>query len=256
MFVLTQDGSPTLYDEKYKEHHHSLIGAYTEARYKFVEPAIFLINSLVNNNQKIRLLDLPFGLGYNFIATLKYCDLNYKKFFLEALAVEKNINILEKINSFPADHELKNYFNILNFNILNNTKNNFNIKNNRFFLEVKIADLLELLPSLVENNKKFDIIMYDPFSPRVAPELWQKNSVLKYFHELLDTNGMFITYTASNKVRRGLLDLNFKIFPVPAVGRKSSGTLALKSINNMQIFKNLENFSQEMLEKILKTTSY
>ncbi|HEY9885644.1 MAG TPA: hypothetical protein V6C96_00140, partial [Vampirovibrionales bacterium] len=65
-FVITQDGSPTIYDVQTGEHHHSLIGAYTEGFYKFAEVA----RPILEKKEKVRILDLPFGLGYNLIATL------------------------------------------------------------------------------------------------------------------------------------------------------------------------------------------
>ena len=109
---------------------------------------------------------------------------------------------------------------------------------------------MEILPVLARENKKYDLIFYDPFSPRVAPELWSKTNVLSHFFSCLDDNGLFITYTASNKVRKGLEELGFMISPSVSVGRKMPGTITSKNQKPSQFF------TEETLEKIRKSKSY
>ena len=92
-FVITQDGTPTLWDSQVGEHHHSLIGAYTEARYKFVEIALPIIKS----KSRVSLLDLPFGLGYNLIATLKTIDDLALNCFVDCVAIEKDLEVIRQI---------------------------------------------------------------------------------------------------------------------------------------------------------------
>ena len=185
-FVYTQDGSVTLYDWKSGEHHHSLIGAYTEAYEKFIE----LSQNIIHNNQEIKILDLPFGLGYNLVALLKYLDKNNFKNKISCTAIEKDINIINKIADYPDCqdiHELSKYFQIIN--------------SQPDYLDLKIGDLRDILPSLEE---KYNLIYYDPFSPRTMPELWTQNILSEFARLLNKKQGLFITYTASNKVRRGL----------------------------------------------------
>ena len=256
-FVITQDGSPTLFDFHYKEHHHSMIGAYTEARYKFIEESLPVIKNLVRNNKKeIRLLDLPFGLGYNFVALLKYLkeetgEIKEKTFKISCFACEKDKEVIKKISEFPLEHELKNYFRLLEKLVHTNLSDN-KIQGEDFRLSLFLGDLLDFLPRLSESHKEnFDLIFYDPFSPRTAPELWSKENVLKYFYELLDENGLFITYTASNKVRKGLLELGFEIYPSSPIGRKMPGTLASKSKLLKERF-----FTEETQSKINRAESY
>lgn len=234
-FVITQDESPTIYDETFKEHHHSLVGAYTEAFYKFAKLAEYIIKS----ETKIKLLDLPFGLGYNLIATL---DLSGNQTFIECTAIEKDFQIIEQIAFCPFKKDLKEKFNKIKALSSGQKK----IEQNNFSVNLIIDDLLVALPKLEE---KFNLIYYDAFSPRVAPELWAKETVLKYLAQNLDESGLLITYTASNKVRKGLLELGLNIAPTEAIGRKMPGTIVSKQ-------KLINRFSQETWQKIQKAQSY
>jgi hypothetical protein len=42
-FATTNDGSPTIWDESVGEHHHSMVGAYTEAKFKFASVALSIL---------------------------------------------------------------------------------------------------------------------------------------------------------------------------------------------------------------------
>ncbi|MDJ0624995.1 MAG: MnmC family methyltransferase [Candidatus Caenarcaniphilales bacterium] len=248
-FVKTKDGSPTIYDPETGEHHHSLIGSYTEARYKFAEVA----RSIIQKKSRINLLDLPFGLGYNLIATLdvlreventskKDNGNSVKQKFLECVAVEKDRKVIEAIGYYPWQEPLKGKFVQLK-NVLNEGNQ---IEAKDFSLNLIIDDLLLVLPKI---HQSFDLIFYDPFSPKTSPDLWSREKVLKFFYELLAPGGLLITYTASNKVRKGLQEVGFYIAPSVAVGRKMPGTIASK--------EPLEaSFSEETFEKIQKASSY
>jgi len=236
-FITTEDGSPTIFDENFGEHHHSLIGAYTEARYKFTEVS----RCIWSDRDSIKLLDLPFGLGYNFIAALEQCQLNDT--FVECLAIEKERSVIKKIADFPANHSLKEYFDLL----LPLAAGKRSISCEDFSLDLRVGDLLEILPEI---TGEFDLIFYDPFSPRVASALWSEESVLFHLHRLLSEDGMLATYTASPKVRKGLLNLGFKVGPSVAVGRKMPGTLASKR------YPLKEEFSAEMKKRISRSKPY
>jgi tRNA U34 5-methylaminomethyl-2-thiouridine-forming methyltransferase MnmC len=237
-FVITNDGSPTIYDPSFKEHHHSLIGAYTEARYKFAE----LSKNILEQKNKVQLLDLPFGLGYNLIATIDLAEQLPNKPFIECTAIEKDLSVIQQIAVCPFEDDLQTKFNSLKALSFGENK----ICANNFSVELIIADLRETLPRL---HKTYDLIFYDPFSPKTAPELWSKENVLFHLARLLSQDGLLITYTASNKVRKGLQEVGLNILPGAAVGRKMPGTIASKN-------KLAGGFTEETLAKILKAQSY
>jgi chorismate dehydratase len=237
-FVITQDGSPTLYDAAFGEHHHSLIGAYTEARYKFAEVA----HQQLQSKPQIKILDLPFGLGYNFVATLNLAQELPTKPFIKCTAIEKDFEVIQKIAQCPFGEPLQPSFNLLKPLSFGSTE----IQNSCFSLNLVLEDLLLALPKLKDT---FDLIYYDPFSPKVAPELWSSENVLRHFYRLLADDGLLITYTASNKVRKGLLELGLQIGPGPAVGRKMGGTVASKTQVTFL-------FNEDIWCKVKKAKSY
>lgn len=254
-FIITQDGTPTIYDTKYQEHHHSLIGAYTEARYKFVEMAL----PIIKQKSRIQLLDLPFGLGYNLIATLKTIHDLKLSVFLESTAIENDFEIIKQIAELAKNQEIWKDNNIdLNhyFSLIAGHSNQVNhIERANFTSSLIIDDLLRALPKLTDNS--FDIIYYDSFSPRVVPALWSKESVLFHLNRILKVDGILITYTASNKVRKGLLELGLNIAPSNPVGRKMPGTIASKKALSLLFRESqIESFSEETMNKIKKAQSY
>ncbi|MDX1918911.1 MAG: MnmC family methyltransferase [Candidatus Caenarcaniphilales bacterium] len=213
-FVITSDGSPTIYDPAFGEHHHSLVGAYTEARYKFAEVA----RSSLEKKAQVNLLDLPFGLGYNLIATLDL-ELPVK---IKCTAIELDERVIGAIKNCLFDRSLKKKFEIL-YPLSDGVRE---LGHDLFELKLLIGDLREVLPTLAPAS--FDLIYYDSFSPRASPELWSFDRVLKPLADLLTIDGLMITYTASPKVRKGLKEAGLYIAPGPAVGRKCPGTIAAK----------------------------
>ena len=66
----TKDGSVGLYDCKTEDIYHSVYGAYSEAYDKFILPSD--IASYLSKNNKIKVLDLCYGIGYNTKSFLNY----------------------------------------------------------------------------------------------------------------------------------------------------------------------------------------
>ena len=60
----TDDGSVGLYSDEVNDIYHSQFGALSEAYEKFILPA--KIDEFIKNNNKIKVLDICFGIGYNF----------------------------------------------------------------------------------------------------------------------------------------------------------------------------------------------
>jgi|GEM_PF-2055985 len=264
IYKATKDGSFTLYDQFLCEHHHSLIGAYTEARYKYVEPARIIFNQKLNQGlskekKTIKVLDVPFGIGYNSIATIKYLEENQSNYLsdfkLEILAIENNKEVIQKIKSFSqfSGSELSDYFKLISSLSEKSLLKNENLRYLDFQIELLEKDLFQILPVLANSKYQnyFDLVYFDPFSFRNRPEFWSKQKVLFFISKLLNDSGLFITYSSSKKVRKALLELDLQISPSFPVGRKSPGTLAFKK-RNLSLSNLLTSFDQELLERINK----
>ena len=96
---ITEDGSPTLYNNNFKEYYHSKSGALEEAFEKFVNPC--KIKELASNNN-IKILDIGFGLGYNVIAAIDTALKQNKKCVIEIISLEKNL-ILNKLKKLKPN---------------------------------------------------------------------------------------------------------------------------------------------------------
>lgn len=66
--VITEDGTLSLYNEDVKDVYHSKIGAYIESLKKFIIPSEIL--DFVKSNNKVKILDVCYGLGYNTKTTI------------------------------------------------------------------------------------------------------------------------------------------------------------------------------------------
>ena len=76
-FYYTLDGSLGLYSHSDNDVYHSKFGALTEAWEKFILPSN--INYLLCNKDKINVLDVCYGIGYNSKTLISYL-LKFKKF--------------------------------------------------------------------------------------------------------------------------------------------------------------------------------
>lgn len=98
----TNDGSVGLYSTDFNDIYHSATGALTEAYEKFIYPVDF--NNLLQKD-KIKVLDICYGIGYNSKSFLNfifenYCRKNFsKKYFLSKHYIDKihTNNILQTL---------------------------------------------------------------------------------------------------------------------------------------------------------------
>lgn len=96
-FYYTQDGSVGLYSYADDDVYHSKFGALTEAWEKFILPAD--IDSKLNKQANIRVLDVCYGIGYNTKALMSYVInsdekiFKRKKFFQKIKSIYNNDSI-------------------------------------------------------------------------------------------------------------------------------------------------------------------
>ena len=136
-FLITDDNSVGLYNTEVKDIYHSRSGAYKEAYDKFVEP-ILSLNTFKNRN-KIKVLDICYGIGYNTKCLLNTID-SCIQIEIDALEYDKNLVCLsplikdnikdDELKIFLIYQLLKNDINIVELeNIIQNTNNDFLTQN-------------------------------------------------------------------------------------------------------------------------------
>lgn len=232
--IKTEDGSYTLNSNEVSgksETMHTQHGAITESVEKFVKP------SLLENKKNIKVLDICCGLGYNAAALIDYLDplsnedinlsLDMVEISTETVAagllvpspVQSHLNIKKAYEEELIKQKFAK-FNLVEHKIPSN-----------LFLNVIIDDARKAVLDLKEDF--YDAIFLDPFSPSKAPELYSVE-FLKVLKKIIKNDGVISTYTSAAPVRAAFVEAGFHIGEGPCFGRKSGGTVASLSLENIK----------------------
>lgn len=248
--VITRDGTKTLYNFEYQEAYHSTkAGAYTESLEKFVIPSG--LEKLVKDGKKVHILDVGFGLGYNVATAVNFSRKLSDKASLEIMSIEKDENFLDKIKCIEYPESLKEEYKLITsleadvINIGGNSLKCYRKNIDNISITVLVIDGRKGIQILKSEGRKFDIVFYDPFSPKVNTEMWTYD-ILKLISDIIKDDGIFLTYSNAIPVKVALLKAGFNIAYIKPVGRKSPSIAASKS-GIIQVV------GREEIEKILKS---
>lgn len=196
--IESSDGSYTLYSENFGEFYHSTKdGALSEALYKHIIPALSIMEK-----DKINILDINFGLGFNSFTTI-YTLLNSKK-EVTIHSPEIDGDLVKSLKDFPYPKIFEPIKDI----ILEVAENGF-YESDRFKIYVHIGDAREFLKSW--SGDKFNIVYQDAFSPAVTPKLWSVE-YFKLIRNVVSCDVVLTTYSSSTPVRLSMYENGFKIF--------------------------------------------
>ena len=229
--ALTQDGSWTLLHPAHGEGCHSDAGAWTQARERYAA-VIADLPEATKARGCVRLLDIGTGLGLNLAAALEACEARGLKLDATSLELDPTVlvaafalfrreptcsdghrRILDALEArweaqgppphAPATAALESRGHRLNW-ILGDAR----------------RTLLEL-----SEDRRFDVVFLDPFSPRVDPPLWDADFLAEVARRM-DPGARLSTYTVALRVRVALARAGLSVGQGPPVGRKAAGTLA------------------------------
>ncbi|MGK7886507.1 MAG: tRNA (5-methylaminomethyl-2-thiouridine)(34)-methyltransferase MnmD [Crocosphaera sp.] len=216
---LTDDGSYTFFSEQFEELFHSHSGAKQEAQYKFIEPC--KIKEKVTIKNKIKILDICYGLGYNAAVALENIWSINPKIKVELFALENDISVpLQTIKSNLLD----NFSNGV-IESLKSLANYQKIKNNRLNAQLLLGDARQTIKTIINQKFLADAIFLDPFSPPKCPQLWTVEFI-ELVSQCLEKDGHLATYSCAASVRTALQLTGLKIGATRSVGRRSPGTIA------------------------------
>ncbi len=217
---ITADGSPTLYSEEYGELYHHSSGAFLESRDRYVV-GCRVIDRLRIAGQ-LQILDIGFGLGFNVALAVE-------EFLQEAPGARLEVVSLEK-NPISVDR----------WQTLSRALSNPSIPPLIATLlaegsaELRTSEggvvSLQIVVGRAENSigglaRGFGAVFLDPFSPGRNPELWTPQ-FLTAVRRTVEEGAILATYSAATRVKVALLEAGWRIGAGPAVGGKSTGTLA------------------------------
>jgi tRNA U34 5-methylaminomethyl-2-thiouridine-forming methyltransferase MnmC len=217
--IPTGDGSLTLHSAEFNENMHSLSGAYEEALLKHVIPS----GVLKLKSDRIAVLDVGFGIGYNTLALLAgLADINYAGMI--------------SVVSFEAERSFLPFMETVTFNDARDDVYGFIKKAYRdayadegnASIRILFSDARVSIRALAD--AAFDAVFFDPYSPSRNPELWSVEFFREVFR-IMSARGVLTTYSSAPQVRSALLEAGFIIGRGPSVGGKREGTLAAKSDN-------------------------
>lgn len=198
--VMTGDGSQTLYSAEFDETYHSdRDGALYETLQKHVLSAF----RLKGEQEKLMILDICFGLGYNTLATLYYIQKKKLATKIHIISPEIDRGLVESLASFVYPREFAALLPIIEA-----LSRDLFYEDAQFRIEILIGDARQLLPQIKE---KFDIVYQDAFSPAHNPMLWTR----EYFAQIrsmIKEDGVLTTYSIAADVRMGLHENGFNLF--------------------------------------------
>jgi tRNA U34 5-methylaminomethyl-2-thiouridine-forming methyltransferase MnmC len=218
-WVITGDGSRTLFNPAIGEHYHSKHGAFNESKHVFLQSG--LVHFLqMNSSRQVSVLEVGFGTGLNFLLSADYCTQNHIN--LEYLGIE----------AFPLDRDLiseTGYQNYLSIELWErflavypnalNQRMELNANCRLSIDQSKLADFI--------TQDQFDIIYFDAFAAIHQPEMWTTEA-LERVCQYLKPGGVFVTYAITGNLKRSMKSLGFSIEKAPGAPGKREMLRATK----------------------------
>jgi len=194
--ITTKDGSKSLFLPEMNETYHSKFGAKNESNHVFINAGFKQIKK-----DELAILEVGFGTGLNVLLTYFEAQKSQQKIFYES--IEKfplPEKILPEINNFNNTDYREIFIKIhqVDWQQAINLSENFILLKNQ-------VDLLDY-----HTDKKFDLIYFDAFAPDKQPELWTE-LVFNKLYNVLNKNGILVTYSAKGSVRRTMQAVGFEV---------------------------------------------
>lgn len=220
--VLCEDGTNTLYSKEFDEPYHSTKdGALHESLEKHVKPAF----SLKKNQEKLIILDICFGLGYNTFATLYYIKKHQLKIKVHILSPEFDEGLVRSLDTFAYPSEFEEIK-----HIIQTISQKFYYEDEQFKIEILLGDARQSIPKIKE---KIDIIYQDAFSPAHNPLLWTREH-FSDIRAICHNDAILTTYSTAAAIRLGLYENGFFIFVHRAEMMRYSTVASLKLLDGLE----------------------
>lgn len=213
--IITADNTETFFNESVGESYHSQTGAVEEALKKYAIPCN--IKELAKTG-KIRILDFCFGLGYNSAMAISIALEENPDCEIEVIGLENDAGIISQIQDVnPPIAYFKNYKQLNPLHL--------EFRDGNVTVKVLLGDARETVNKLPFNY--FDAVFYDPFSPKIMPELWEV-SLFEAIYKVMKASAVLATYSCARMVRENMSTAGLFYDDGPIVGRRGPGTIATK----------------------------
>lgn len=218
-FVITGDGSKTLYNAEIGECYHSKHGAVQESRHVFIKTGL---DHYVQQTGAldVAILEVGFGTGLNFLQTADY--IRDKSFRMDYVGIEGFPLPLDTIAATGYDETV-------DAGVWSAYVNNYE---GALQQSVRIHERLQLhiahtLLMDFDSEKRFDVVYFDAFAAVHQPEMWS-DLALGHIAQFVKPGGVFVTYAITGNLKRSMKSLGFSIEKAPGAPGKREMLRATK----------------------------
>jgi tRNA U34 5-methylaminomethyl-2-thiouridine-forming methyltransferase MnmC len=225
---ITDDGSPTLVDRDSGDSMHSGCGAWGETQHVYLRNSG--IESRLQNGVPSRVLEIGLGSGMGCLMTAELAEstgVDVQYVALERLLPPSSlVRQLEFASLGIRESIIEDYCRLLDDaqQNLTNTSLHRSSLAKRCELAIHIGDALLWN---AEDERAFDAIYFDPYSPESNAELWDEPFLSK-MHDVLASGGRLVSYCVNRRVRDRLSSVGFEVQRVRGpVGGKREVLIAI-----------------------------
>lgn len=206
-FLITEDGSHTLFIPELNETYHSIHGAIQESNHVFIKSGLEYYFKKQKTNE-IMIFEVGFGTGLNALLSAIFAEKH--KFNLVYETIEAYPLVSSEVEKLNYPHQLEHFESVELFNKIHKADWNSIVSISPFFQLNKTKSLLQNHQFIQE----FDLCFFDAFAPSKQPEMWERG-ILELIYNGLTTEGVFVTYCAKGQLKRDLKNIGFEIDVLP-----------------------------------------
>lgn len=217
--VRTRKGLAAIRDLKSGEVMHPGVGPLVEAAQLYVRQSRLGERLRATRGRSLVLFDIGMGAGSNALAARTESErAETEAAHLELISFERDLGALQLALTQPADFALQGEAGEAARSLLAHGRH----ETHRTSWRLCHGELLE---ALARETALADIVFWDPFSPKVNPELWTVAAFAVVRRAAGDHCTLF-TYSASTAVRSALLLAGWAVGVGDSIGEKAQTTAA------------------------------
>lgn len=219
--ITTTDGSTSLFNAELNETYHSVHGAITESKHVFINAGLRHYISLYNPST-LNIFEVGLGTGLNCLLTVLEADkhphiqFNYTAIDTVSMS-EEMVAVLNYPEELATERKRFQEIHRLPFNQTLNLTPNFTL--HKLNGNIAQTDIIG----------HFDLVYFDAFGPDKQPEMWTE-AILAKMYNVLNANGLLVTYCAKGAFKRNLKALGFVVEGIPGPPPKREMTRAQKHL--------------------------
>src|SRR5690606_19413171 len=210
-FVITADGSKTLYHPTIGEHYHSRHGAVQESKHVFLGMGL---GHFVEQHQSlaVSVLEIGFGTGLNFLLTAEDClangiGLDYTG--VEAYPLPAATLSQTGYGDYVSRELWTAFF----------ARYTDSLAAPQVILDGCSLEIVHCPAMEYTTEKRFDVLYFDAFAAVHQPEI-RTEDTLRHVCAFLKLDGVFVTYAITGHLKRTLRSFGFTIEKVPGAPGK------------------------------------